>query len=356
MVTVKQIAQAAGISPSTVSIVLSGKGNERKISQDTQKRVLDIAAAMGDKPNIAARSLRGGTGADELQIAMFWAQDFRASMMVRFWDGLRCALEQQQRHIRIVIYPYNNDHLCEARALTSASDCHAAIVCNASYADLQFLEDTHLAIPVVLYNRSCADYCSVNLDDAEMGALAARALTDQGCLTASVLTGPPVFEGMEIRTHGFILEGQQHGMEMPEIHYCENSIRGGYDVLHRHLSGRWKKQMPQGLFCGSAMIGHGVIRALWDSGLPREQWPKIVAVGNGTQEQDEVSFPSLSVVHLPMEEMAGECLRLLLDLMDGKITAPTSRILKLSYIQRESCGGIKQPDFPSSPFSDVAND
>ena len=37
MVTIKQIAQEVGISPSTVSIVLSGKAAERKVCQDDQQ-------------------------------------------------------------------------------------------------------------------------------------------------------------------------------------------------------------------------------------------------------------------------------------------------------------------------------
>lgn len=339
MVTIKQIAQEVGISPSTVSIVLSGKGEERKISAQTQKRILEAAAALGYQPNIAARSLRGGGGADELQIAMFWAQDFRASMMVRFWDGLRSALEGlRQRRVRLVIYPYNNDHLSECRALTSASDCHAAIICNASYKDLQFLEDTQLAIPVVLYNRMCPGYCSVNVDDAAMGALAARAMISQGCTTASILTGTPVFEGMEVRTQGFALEGSRYGMEVLSTTYCENSMRGGYEMARRRLTTSWKKDLPQAVFCGSAMIAHGLIRALWESGLPRESWPKLVSVGNGNEDQDELSVPSLSVVRLPMEKMAEECLHLLLELMDGKITQPVSRMLEVSYVARETCG------------------
>ncbi len=73
---------------------------------------------------------------------MFWAQDFRASMMFRFWDGLRAEIEKTARPVRLVIYPYVNDHLKESEALTSGANCHAAIICNASYADLQFLEDT----------------------------------------------------------------------------------------------------------------------------------------------------------------------------------------------------------------------
>lgn len=108
--------------------------------------------------------------------------------MLRFWDGLRAEIEKTVRPVRLVIYPYVNDHLKESEALTSGANCHAAIICNASYADLQFLEDTQLPIPVVLYNRVCNGYCSVNVDDLKMGALAARAFADQGCKTAAVLT------------------------------------------------------------------------------------------------------------------------------------------------------------------------
>ena len=63
MVTIKQIAQELHISPSTVSIVLSGKGTARKISQETQQKIFDTAADMRDPPNTAARSPRGGGGA-----------------------------------------------------------------------------------------------------------------------------------------------------------------------------------------------------------------------------------------------------------------------------------------------------
>ena len=211
MATIKQIAQEVGISSSTVSIVLGGKAAERKISTATQEKIFAAAARLGYQPNMAARSLRGGSGANELVVAMFWAQDFRASMMFRFWDGLRAEIEKTARPVRLVIYPYVNDHLKESEALTSGANCHAAIICNASYADLQFLEDTQLPIPVVLYNRVCNGYCSVNVDDLKMGALAARAFADQGCRTAAVLTSSPVFEGMETGCMGSGWKGSTTG-------------------------------------------------------------------------------------------------------------------------------------------------
>ena len=98
MVTIKQIAQEVGISSSTVSIVLGGKAAERKISTATQEKIFAAAARLGYQPNMAARSLRGGSGANELVVAMFWAQDFRASMMLRFWDV--CGPRSKKRHVR----------------------------------------------------------------------------------------------------------------------------------------------------------------------------------------------------------------------------------------------------------------
>ena len=338
MVTIKQLAQEVGVSVSTVSIVLGGKATERRISEQTQKRIFDKAAEMGYQANMAARSLRGGS--NQLVIAMMWAQDFRASMMIRFWDGLRHALMQQDRDIRLVIYPYTNDHLNEVCALTSASDCHAAIICNPSYADLKFMEDTQLAIPVVLYNRQCPGYCSVNVDDARMGALAARALADSGCASAAVITGPSVFEGMEVRIQGFTLEAAHCGMACPAAIYCDNSVRGSYEAVRSRLAKEWKGALPQGIFCGSSMIAHGVIRAFWDAGIHPEDMPKLVAIGNGSEDVDRASVPSLSVVHLPMEEMAAECLALLLEIMSNNVTTPRSRMLETQYIARESCGPL----------------
>ena len=58
--------------------------------------------------------------ADELQVAIFWAQDFRASMAARFMEGLREQVDSQNRKIPLVIYPYQNGHLKEARSLFSA--------------------------------------------------------------------------------------------------------------------------------------------------------------------------------------------------------------------------------------------
>lgn len=340
MVTIKQVAQEVGISPSTVSIVLGGKAAERKISKETQQKIYSAAARLGYRPNIAARSLRDGS-TNELIIAMFWAQDFRASMIARFWDGLRDEIKKSGRPVRLVLYPYSSDHLKDYSALTNGANCHAAIICNASYADLQFLEDTQLPIPVVLYNRQCKGYCSACIDDVKTGALAAKVFSDNGCKTAFILSGQPISNGLENRIHGFCSEAGRHDLQVTPS-YCENSVRGGYEAVVNRLNREWSETRPDAIFCGSSAIAHGAIHAFYKAGISGSQLPKLIAVGDGSEEMDEFAVPSLSVIHLPMEQMARECFRLALDLLDGKITAPESRLFPVEYIARESCGRLSE--------------
>lgn len=58
--SLSDIASALGVSKATVSWVLSGKGDSRRISQATQKRVKEYAAMHNYHPNMLARSLSLG--------------------------------------------------------------------------------------------------------------------------------------------------------------------------------------------------------------------------------------------------------------------------------------------------------
>ena len=57
-VQIKQIAERVGLSPSTVSIVLNGRGDEMRISKESQRRVLEAAKEMSYRPSGNARHSR----------------------------------------------------------------------------------------------------------------------------------------------------------------------------------------------------------------------------------------------------------------------------------------------------------
>ena len=57
--TSNDVAKHAGVSQSTVSLVLSGKGHGR-VSEATAERVRQVARELGYRPNAAAQALRLG--------------------------------------------------------------------------------------------------------------------------------------------------------------------------------------------------------------------------------------------------------------------------------------------------------
>ncbi|RYG42045.1 MAG: LacI family transcriptional regulator [Chitinophagaceae bacterium] len=60
-VSLKDIAAAVGVAPSTVSFVLNDKGKQMRISDSLSKKIKDFADKAGYHPNKIAVSLRTGT-------------------------------------------------------------------------------------------------------------------------------------------------------------------------------------------------------------------------------------------------------------------------------------------------------
>ncbi|HSR70302.1 MAG TPA: LacI family DNA-binding transcriptional regulator [Acidobacteriota bacterium] len=58
-VTLKDIAERVGVSPSTVSLVLSGAPRAQALAAETRAKVTQAAEELGYRPNYLARSLRG---------------------------------------------------------------------------------------------------------------------------------------------------------------------------------------------------------------------------------------------------------------------------------------------------------
>lgn len=331
MPTIREIASYSGVSSSTVSIVLNGKSEERKIPEATQKKVWEAARKLNYHPNVTARRLRIKPS-ESFILAVFWATDFRAPMMVRFLKGLQEAIMLSDKKCEIVIHPYENNRL--GKSVQALEICNAAIICNASGEDIKFLEEHAFSVPIVLYNRHSDKYCTVNVDDELIGAIPAKVFAGRGHSNAVIINSGSVFPGMDVRVESFINYAGKAGIKVQQI-YQENSMKGGY------LAGKTISNMqplPDCVFSVSDALAFGALRSFSQSGISVPGNIEIISVGNGDQDMDEYSVISLSVVNVPMEKMAGACLRLVFDIMFGRVAPPYSINLPIQYIARETCG------------------
>ena len=140
MVTIKEIAREANVSPTTVSLILNNKSKERKISALTEQRVLQIAERMGYLPNLQAVSLKKGGSQFSYRILVFWVADSRAHTMLRFFRGIEATIEEDSLPFEILLQPYKAGELQAAMKQELLLSCHGVLVCNAAEADLEYLD------------------------------------------------------------------------------------------------------------------------------------------------------------------------------------------------------------------------
>lgn len=319
MATLKDVAARSGVSLSTVSIVARGQGDARKISAATQERVRGAMRELGYVPNAAARSLRGGSGRQTL--ALFWADDYRESMLARFLGGLHAAIGGRSLPWDVTVVSFRAGHLREASSLVGAAPFHMAIVANAEADDLAFLSESDPIVPIALYNRRAEGFASVAVDDAEVGGRAAELVLDSraargGGDAALCLTSSKDFAGAHARERAFAEGLAAAGVQTAFVELGENAAQAGYEaVLSCRELGRaaW-------IFAPSDTVAMGALHALHERGVAVPADMGVVAVGNGVREYSEHCIPPLTCVEIPMEEMAAGCVELLAGRIDEERT------------------------------------
>lgn len=333
MVTLKDIAQYTQLSPSTVSIVLKGNGDARKIKKETQRTVLDAAKKLGYKPNVQARVLRGGSS-NRMVITLFWASDIRIHMLSRFINGLQECLVQNNYPCDLQIKPYENNRLNEALNNQAILASNGMIICNPSETDMEFLESLDAGVPIVLYNRYSDKYATINMDDHTIGELPAHIFARHRKTKPAVLKSPATFNGMNIRTDIFAFTAAETGMNLPVSIQIPDSMEGGYKGALQLCSGDF---LPDCLFCTSDSIALGALKAFHEKGIRIPKDIEIISVGNGNPDQEEYAIPSLSVISLPMEAMAAACLRTVYTFLSGGDYKAGTSGFPIHYVARESC-------------------
>ena len=136
MSTIKDIAKEAGVSIATVSIVLNGKGKERKISEETQTRIYTIAQQLNYVPNQSAKKLRVAQE-DSYAIAFYWATDFRINYLARITLGIQEGIMKQNKNIRLTVMPYKVDQLEKLMKSTQNEFFNGIIIANMSDKDME---------------------------------------------------------------------------------------------------------------------------------------------------------------------------------------------------------------------------
>ena len=329
--TIKEIAAKAGFSPSTVSIVLSGKSSARKISDKTKAKILDTARKLGYRANVAARRLRSG-GSLRTLLSVFMTMDSRAYIMTRFLLGLQNTAEELDQDFEIAVHFFKNGELYTLREHIELTNC--AIICNTSNADLAFLEDASFSVPLVLYNRSSKKYSSVITDYKNIGIKAAEIFVKKKRVLAVLLGTDMYYNELKETTGQFIQTAKSGGMSVKHMHLTPDMASGykaGIEISKM-------KPLPDAVFSLSNALSIGMIHGLKEKNISIPSQIELISIGIENPEWEEYASVPISSMQVPVEAMVTECVKELIAQMKDGEHMPKKAIVPSVYVKRTSCG------------------
>jgi LacI family transcriptional regulator, galactose operon repressor len=312
-VGISDVASAAGVSISTVSVALNDGVNAR-INPNTRERIREVAQRLGYIPNRFARGLRGqGSGLVGFLGDRVATTPYAVQMILGAQETLREAGRL------MVLMDSQRDADLEAQEITTLRQHQVDGILYAAFYHRQLeLPDLLHGIPTVFLDAETTESAvSWVVPDETAGArIAVAELLAHGHRRIGFVTNEDDIPATHLRLRGYKAALKKAGVPVDPtlISAAPPTAEGGYRAA-RHLLDR--SDRPTGLFCFRDIMAMGAYRAAAEIGLrvPAE----LSIVGYDNMHQIAVGlFPGLTTVELPHYEMGAWAARQLLAL-----TGPT---------------------------------
>lgn len=307
MVSLRDVARKAGVSPATASLALN---NSDKVSKKTLEKVQEIARMMNYIPDARARALACkmtkiiGLVIPDIKNPFFseMAQIIKNAAKKSGYNIILCGVENIEEELSY-INMFKGMQVDGAVFTSSKKNANSSIISDlaANY------------IPVVYIDRVGNDDDTVpiikpNLQDATYQAT--KHLIDLGHRRIA-------FAGQEgeERMVGFSNAVRAHNLEIGEEYYLfeTKSFEDGYNLGERLSQ---EKSLPTGIVCHNDEVAIGLIQSLIKSGINVPEDISVCGIDNIVLSK--FYNPPLTTVHLPKKEMGERAVKLLLDMMAGK--------------------------------------
>lgn len=293
---IRDVASAAGVSPTTVSHALSGT---RPVGSATRAQVIDAAAALGYSPNMLAVGLRHGHSG---RIALVGDAIGRSFPMGRIVEGAQRAA--RSRGLPLVVSAANDESEFTRTLHTLAGHRIEGVIIASSVHRLTARPDVLGELPAVLVNASPSpdwNPPSIAPDEEEVARVAANHLLQAGHRRIAFASSAEPTRASIRRERGFQSALNDAGIDTARrlVERCSPDAAGGRTAGTRLLS---TVDRPTGVFCFNDQIAMGVYQAASVLRLRVPEDCSIIGVDDLTVVS-EALIPTLTTVTVPYDEM-----------------------------------------------------
>ena len=315
MSTIKDVAKLAGVSISTVSIVINGKARERSIPQETCDRINAAIAELGYRPNNAARRLRSRDKLNPL-IGFFWPSSRNFDEFATYLEVFELAKDKLGFKCDISLQVYNTTDLKDLSLVISAGIFDAILIHQPEAEDVEFLKSRHLNIPVVIINRHYEDFPCVEYDRNKVAIMTSEMLKKKGISKVTMVGTSFEQDVKKSRLWRALMElkGSDISIEHGDIIVCKRSIAGGYEAGLDYDP----KKHASCIVAESDLVARGFIRAMHEKGyeIPKDYTLLTYAVSR--MDNSKYFIPALTEIVLPLQKVVQQALELVKDGLAGK--------------------------------------
>ena len=268
IVTINDIAEAAGVGKGTVDRVLHNRG---RVSEETREKVLRCIKELGYKPNVAARML---AKRNVYRIAVVYHNTERD-----FWEQVESGIsraEEEYRQMGIVVDRYIISKISIEKqlefiehAIREKYDGLAIVPYSSASISDALNRAVSQGMKVVTFNNdeACRRLCYVGQDSLQSGRTAGRLMGMIAPPNSRYVVITPVIEGMkgiDQRYEGFkeILNVCRPDMELHGVYNCRQDGKQAYERTLELLD----EGSVDAIYVSNVVVSE-VARAVFDRGV-----------------------------------------------------------------------------------------
>jgi LacI family transcriptional regulator len=310
-ITLKGVAEKAGVSYQTVSRAINGHG---EISDATRARVLNVVREMGYRPNRVAGSLRTNRS-KTIGLVM---SDIENVFFAEVVSGVEAAATA--RGYQVLLANSGEDIDRERQAIGSLIERRVdGLIVAPAEGDHRYLaQELPKNFPLVSINRAINDMpCSAVLTQNQAGArTATEYLISRGHQRIAIITGSFGLMTSQERVVGFKEAMIKANLPIRNDWVLAGGIQPEYGrrVAMQIFS---SPDRPTALFATSSRLVEGVLIALRELGLRRGL--DVDVIGFDDVQWARFVDPPLPVVAQAARQIGTEAVRLVLDLLEGVV-------------------------------------
>ncbi|ELP69150.1 LacI family DNA-binding transcriptional regulator [Streptomyces turgidiscabies] len=310
-VTIAQVAEEAGVSAMTVSNVVNGKPGA---SEETRRRVMEVAGRLGYRPNVSARNLKAGRSGLIGLIALDLTSQYGLEILRGVADEL-ASVEQEL----LVNATYHDAVREKDRIEFLAHGLVDGVLMIAPVLEddtVTLLRRQNLPCVIIDPRRLDVPLPRLTVDNYQGMRQGTQHLIDLGHTRIAYLRGVEDLESTSLRFQGFEDAMRLAGLKVDEqlIASCDFSYASGFRAAARLIDDDHHR--PTAIVAGADLMALGAIDAARARGLnvPTD----FSVVGFDDLPQAAQSFPGLTTVRQPLHDMGQKAARALLSVIDGQ--------------------------------------